>query len=210
MSVSAESKVVGVAGVIGVGRFGKTGQAAIGAVKTQVGERWRRRTALRQVTSRIPLSQAAKTLWSDLENRIAPPDAARSLGGTKAAKQIRNVLWISSRAQGGLHSQARHGWKEILDIHAQDDMLANVRRGKGLDGSRRNKPMRGWMGRDAIEDLHKDLPLDLFEVLFRRLYQSNAAQPNAARLLAEDAVVVVLKLHVLRLACKAFEIGKPL
>ena len=67
-----------------------------------------------------------------------------------------------------------------MQIHAQDDVPANVRSYERLDGSAGDEAVCSRVRWNAIENLREYLALHLFEMRFRRFNKPDIAEPDVA------------------------------
>jgi hypothetical protein len=80
-----------------------------------------------------------------------------------------------------------------------------VRRGEGYDGASFGESMNGRVDRNTIENFRKDPSLQRLQIGLRAFKQA-----DAARTLAQYAVVIVLELGFRKLVGESFQIGIPL
>src|SRR5260221_371833 len=76
-----------------------------------------------------------------------------------SAKKISDCFRISDSAKKCLYSRAGNRWKEILQVHSQDNSLSDVGSRKCLDGSSFAKTMDRWMQWDFVQNQVEDLLL---------------------------------------------------
>ena len=87
----------------------------------------------------------------DFERTIFPHRTWNGVGAY-AAQTVGYLLRISERSKKGLRPCGRKRWEEILQIEAQHDMLAHMRRRKSDNRASFDEPLGGRVGGDPIED----------------------------------------------------------
>src|SRR3954468_6326790 len=92
--------------------------------RTDVGESRGGRRSLRQVWLRVQHSRFAHAMgicrWQCL------PDLLRSCGGANSSQQVGDFFGITHSTKESLHSCARKGGEEVVQVHANHNLLANV------------------------------------------------------------------------------------
>jgi len=149
--VAGEGEIVSITGVRRTAGFGKPEQAAIETISAKVGEGGR----------------AGSTLWKvglAIDQLRRPgsgcrPDIARGGSGAEATEKIGDGFGVTESAEETLDSLARNAWEEILQIHFEDNMPANVRSGEGLDRAAFLEAVDGRVRRNEFENAGKDCAL---------------------------------------------------
>ena len=100
--------------------------------------------------------------------------------------------------------RASDGGKEILQVHFQDDALAQVGRDESVDGPAFYESMGGRMRRNLVKNLREYFPLQILKPQFGRFNQS-----NGAGFFRQDAIVIVPEAWVLGLIREPFQIREP-
>src|ERR1700722_4164903 len=136
------------------------------------------------------------------------PRRARSSIAAKSAKQVGHRLWVSGRAEHGLHARRRDRRKQVAQIHAQNNTLSDVRRCKCPDRTAAANPVHRRMNRDSLENLRENLLLHLLQSFLRRFNE-----PDSPAFLSQYPVVIMTEWASVVLLSQtrhdAPEIGKP-
>jgi len=80
--------------------------------------------------------------------RRSMPDVPRRGIAAKAAQQVCYRFRITESAEETLHARFGDGGEEIMEVHFQNDQLANVRRAECVDGTAFAKAVDGIVQRD--------------------------------------------------------------
>src|SRR5438132_9506804 len=95
----------------------------------------------------------------------------------QASEQVGGFGVPANEAKVVIDAQRGGGGKEILQVHADDGRLAQVRQGIGDDGVAASEAGGTGMGLEAAQDAAKDLPLNGLKMLDGREDLSHALVP---------------------------------
>lgn len=174
--------------------------------EAEIGEGGRCGRSLRKMLPGIEGAGFDHALDGEFPAQASPKPAWRGMRA-QATEQISDRLGIAGHAKERRDARAVDRGKEILQVHAQDNALAGVRCGEGLDGARLYESMRCRMCGDLLEDARENLLLDMLEAAL-----GSFDEADVAGIFREDAVVVVRErtVDVRRLAgAETFAIGEP-
>jgi hypothetical protein len=187
ITVAGKSKIVSVTGVDNVCGVREARETAIDAIGAEVSESRRGGRALRQMRPRVECTRFGDMLGSN-SLRQCIPEATRRAIGADSAEQFRDGLRIAYGAKESGDATAVDGGEEVFEVHAQDDAFAGMGRGEGVDGSRSDEAVGGWVSGDVVKNAGEYLLLDFFEAGFGRFNEA-----DVAGVFREDAVVIVCK-----------------
>src|SRR5438128_6511102 len=84
--------------------------------------------------------------------RTNVPDIAWNGVGADAAQAVGDLLRIAERSKEGLYTRGGKCGKEVLQVQAQQHVLAGVRRGEAYYRASFDKSVNGRVGWNAIEN----------------------------------------------------------
>ena len=95
--------------------------------------------------------------------------------GHDATEKVGNRFGVAGGAEEALNPCTRERGEKVLQVHAKDNALANVRAGKALDAAPFHKAVNRRVRWDVVKNFSKNLALQLFQARLGSFDQTNAA-----------------------------------